>query len=70
MNTKKRQRTSAITKKIGANGEIAIHTQKISRPVEVILTIGVFFDGTANNSFNIAMREEYQQALARGERNA
>lgn len=67
MNTKKRQRTSAITKKIGANGEIAIHTQKISRPVEVILTIGVFFDGTANNSFNIAMREEYQQALARGE---
>ena len=59
--------TTAMTKKIGNNGEVAVHQQVIKRPDEVILTIGIFFDGTANNSFNISMREEYQQALAQGE---
>lgn len=59
--------TTATTKNVSPNGEVAVHQQVIKRPQEVILTIGVFFDGTANNSINIAMREEYQQALARGE---
>jgi hypothetical protein len=68
MNNKKQGSfTTASTRKVGANGEVAIHKQVIKRPDEVILTIGVFFDGTTNNSFNISMREEYQQALARGE---
>lgn len=59
--------TTANTQKVSSNGDIAVHTQVIKRPIEVILTIGIFFDGTANNSFNTARREEYQQALALGE---
>ncbi|OCG16181.1 hypothetical protein A9G24_04960 [Gilliamella sp. App6-5] len=66
-NKKQGSFTTANTNQVGANGEVAVHKQVIKRPDEVILTIGVFFDGTANNSFNISMREEYQQALARGE---
>ena len=66
-NKKQKIFTTSTTKNVLPNGEVAVHQQVIKRPEEVILTIGVFFDGTANNSFNIAMREEYQQALARGE---
>lgn len=67
MNNKTQPFTTAMTQKIGADRQIAIHTQVIKRPVDVFLTIGVFFDGTANNAINTSIRQEYQQALARGE---
>ncbi len=67
MNNKTQSHTSftvATTQKISANGEVAVHSQVIKRPVEVIITLGIFFDGTANNARNTLKRKEYEQQLA------
>jgi len=59
--------TVATTQKVQAGGDVKVFKQTIKRPVEVILTLGIFFDGTNNNSLNTQIRKNYQQQLARGE---
>ncbi|WP_392562096.1 hypothetical protein RHO12_00960 [Orbus sturtevantii] len=53
--------TIAKTQKIPFGGDIPVHTQVIKRPVEVILTLGIFFDGTNNNAHNTQIRKNYEQ---------
>lgn len=67
MDTENQERRCATTthqaQPVKEDGSTEIVKVVFKRPPEVILKLGLFFDGTANNAYNTKTREKYQQQL-------